>query len=114
MADGVAYPTQDHVATQSEWAEPPYVDPNEARKAQLRAELDQLEAASRPVETPAERAARLTAELADLEAETEPTPESDQAKVDRLEAELEAARATKTSEVEAPVAGTTKTAIPGA
>ena len=109
MADGIAYPTNDHVRAGVGYEEPPYVDPNEARKAQLRAELDQLEAASRPVETPAQRAERLTQELADLEAETEPTPESDEAKVARLEAELEAAKGTP-----APIAGEAKAGIPGA
>jgi hypothetical protein len=67
MADGVAYPTQDHVASNSQWAEPPYIDPNEAEKAALRARLDQLEAETRPAETPEQERDRLTAALADLE-----------------------------------------------
>jgi hypothetical protein len=49
MADGVAYPTQDHVSNVNEWAEPPYVDPDEAQKDRLRKELSALEEAEAKV-----------------------------------------------------------------
>jgi hypothetical protein len=98
MADGMRYPTSDHVSDQAEYEKPPYVDPNEARKAQLRAELDQLEAATRPTETPEEKAARLQLELAALEDATPPSaqpepPDPAEARVAELQAKLDAAKA---------------------
>lgn len=63
MADGIKYPTDDHVHADAGYAPPPYVDPATARRAELQAELDQINESLKPEPTPEEKAKALQAEI---------------------------------------------------
>lgn len=69
MAEGVKYPTDDHVHADVGYAPAPYVDPLTARKVALQAELDQINESLKPEPTPEEKAAALQAQIDAVEAE---------------------------------------------